>query len=150
MRRWIFVLFVTVGCDLDLDRPDLIDYRSPSCRGDAAEVGGTWTITGRGSRSGCDDENLNAPGLTLGSTELSVTQSDSALFSAGPSAGFFLSGEVEGLCVGFISEETWEDETLTYFFSGEVRDLTTIVGTFEGRGPEDCKTAGSFEIQRRP
>ena len=123
------------------------------------DVSGTWTITGRGERTGCAEALLNGDFSLDGMVPLQVRQTSSgqgtAVLTADPlnlvGVKFDFGGSVSESAVEFHTTETGRTEdgldyTLTFVFSGEAEG-TLISGDFTGPGPSSgCTASGTFEV----
>lgn len=121
----------------------------PTCNTFTEVFDGQWRISGSGSRSGCSDESLNVADFTLSSAPIVVEQTGGTLvLGAGASGGFDLSGEVRGRCLDFTTRETFDGQTITYTWTGEIEG-NTARGGFTGEGPRGCRSEGTFTIRRQ-
>jgi hypothetical protein len=139
------------GCDpfadFDVDDPD-----SRRCSGTDQVVEGTWVLSGEGRREGCIDENLNTDAFELRSLPIPVRQVDDALLldDDGLPGSFRLeSARVRGSCVDFTSVERFDGDTLSIEWRGEVEG-DRVVGSFEGTGPDGCRSEGNFQLRIDP
>lgn len=129
---------------------DLLEDEDPCLRElGTAQVGGTWRITGQGSRSACTEERFNADEMDIRSIPLEIKQEGEVLTLAGNIDGFtFSNGKVDGSCVSFttVEEARTPVNNLVFRWSGTVREDGLIVGSFDGEGPQSCVASGSFNI----
>jgi hypothetical protein len=114
-------------------------------------VGGTWAITGTGTRRSCGTDWLNVEGFRLESQAFVVAQNGNALHlqQAAASAAVqtaLSGGKVYGDCVEFRIQETGPFGHVSTHFKGSVVAPGFIAGTFKGTGPESCKTEGEFTL----
>ncbi len=66
--------------------------------------------------------------------------------------GFSLTGQVQGNCVTFQTQESTTEGTLSYSFTGSMQKddgERTISGSFNGSGPAGCTAAGDFTVTIR-
>ena len=118
------------------------------------EVDGTWSLSGRGSRSDCQDEVYEGEFVLGSNRQLVIAQAVDPLGPdtltlaqpISPAQGTFtLTGEVELSQVTFSTlEDTGTDRFSFRFFGGTTG--SRISGTFEGSGPQTCTSAGTFEV----
>jgi hypothetical protein len=148
----IFVLsllaIITTAC-VPLDDAAL-DGRDCRVSDGAASLGGSWTITGRGSRAECLDSRFNTESFEIDSAAFKVAQDElGGLSLAEPRAGFQLTdGSVRGVCLDFTTvEEIGEaEDNLIFEWAGEVRVDDSVTGTFTGQGPSGCVSSGTFTV----
>jgi len=125
----------------------------------SVDLGGSWTLRGSGSRSGCRDDSYDGK-FTLGtSVALRVVQDDENGSDAEnialaqpilfPGGSFDLNGSVSGICVDFSSIENGPQGEIVYRFSGTAADMGVIRGSFTGDGPRGCTTSGTFSASVR-
>lgn len=156
MRRWNAWLLLSLTGGLWACEPSNFqdDRPSPACSTGTAAVAGTWELSGAGARTDCDDPLLDADDVRIRSLGLTWLQNGEDLeLDPNPSFGpdfEWIDGMVEGSCVRFTTQESLGNgDRLRFRFDGELVDSDTISGTFEGTGPEGCRTEGNFEATRR-
>jgi len=127
-------------------------YESDPCGAYAGptDVSGSWSIDGRGTRSGCDDESLDGE-ITLRTgvffVEMDTTTGQISMSETVtvPGGTFTVSGTVEGTCADFSARETGSAGDFDFDFDGTVAN-NRISGDFTGSGPAGCYTSGTFEV----
>lgn len=148
---------LSAGCDWAGDS-DADSGASCNIAGEpAAQLGGTWSIEGSGSRTDCDQPGYDSESFELGVAGLDVRQSGADLWLASdpsPSGGSFsLSGRVDGACVTFETTERWEGKLRRYSFRGRLSaggwTNTKVRGSFTGSGSDGCEVDGSFSLSYR-
>ena len=118
---------------------------------DPDDVAGIWTLTGDGSREDCRDERYDTDELHLSSLPLHVEQDHDVLTLAEELAGFtFFDGRVDLFGVTFSTRETTDLGLITFRFEGQTHGTRQILGTFDGGGPESCRSRGSFAVYIQP
>jgi hypothetical protein len=115
------------------------------------DVAGRWTITGDGVLRGCDDERLNTESLRIQAVPFEVAQIDDTLEGRNlpqpPGGSFtFEQAAVNGERVSFTTIEESREASIALAFSGRVDSLGRIAGRFEGIGPGECESVGSFLV----
>jgi hypothetical protein len=139
------------GCDLLKGSPICDNTAAPQ------SVAGTWVIEGNGTRQNCTDPNLNddfslGPSAALKILESAQpapsTASDLLLMTL--RATFQLTGEAQGNCVNFDTQEMTSLGSIHYSFQGAVERHDKVSGKFTGRGPGTCTASGDFSIQLTP
>lgn len=147
----LLLVGAAAGCGV-LDEYTGGDNYDP-CRSDlgTAMVGGTWVISGEGERFDCEDPGLDVERFDLRSAPLVVAQDGRHLSLTPPvlppGVTFDLvDGRVTGTCVDFRTVERDPTGTVTFEFTGSFSG-GAVVGTFEGSGPDGCRTAGDFRIE---
>lgn len=144
-----FLTSATTSCN-GLSGGDPYDYDPCGSLAGPTDVSGSWSIEGRGTRSGCDDERLDGE-ITL-RTGVFVVEMDetSGQITMGetitvPGGSFTVSGTVDGTCVDFTAYETGSAGDFDFDFDGTVEN-NRISGDFTGSGPAGCYTTGTFEV----
>ena len=147
--------FAVWACDLSSDPSEGSPYDPCSTStGDDVQAGGTWTLTGNGTRSGCEDDKYDADNFRLTAQPLKVTQNDTSLqldTSGSPKLASFQlqNAYVNGKCVKFTTLESGSQGTIKYVFDGTMSSSgsNAVYGTFTGTGPTGCSAEGSFTLQ---
>jgi hypothetical protein len=127
------------------------DPFTPSgCSDDDATVGGSWVITGSGTRSHCRDAIYDGS-FSLRSTEsIPVEQEAGVLRLANPNelpdVDLSLAGTVSGCAVSLEIKERFEAGSLVYTFQGQLTELGDVSGSFTGEGPSGCTSKGTFRV----
>ena len=142
------------GCDEILNQ--ISDYDGDQTAPDfgttpTAQLGGSWTVTGDGSLTECDDPLYNIGGYTLSSLVLDVEQAgDGSLqvTNRNDQNGFaFSEAQVRERFVQFTITEGSGGQQVVLAFAGEVDDRENIRGTFSGEGPVGCTNQGNFSVE---
>jgi hypothetical protein len=140
-----------------------------------ADAKGRWTLHARGWRRGCSDERLNGR-LEIDVREFTVDGEPLATSDDNPSDTEFeadafverirraqymlvagadkpseleFSGFLNTCQVTFTLKEDLGNTFHTYTFDGFVESSFRIYGEFDGRGPNDCDSSGTFEVELR-
>lgn len=122
----------------------------PRCEGEPVIATGDWRISGEGVRRECDDPQLNAGGLRIASAAIPVRQTGDTLETDALEGFAFTNGRISRSCVVFTTIEGTGERRVTIDWTGDVLSPTRIEGTFTGRGPESCRTTGTFTVQIDP
>jgi hypothetical protein len=140
----------------------------------SSEATGRWTLTAKGTRSDCQDEDLNGDltlelrpffvegvPLTSDGTDQGVDvehEADAFVerirrsryrleISADQRTGFEFEGTSDTCKLDFlIREELKGDDYHEYEFHGFVAGPGNMYGTFTGHGPGRCQSEGRFDI----
>ena len=153
MTRWLraaLLVLLASACD-----PEDFGFRPEdalpdrTCVGAPVDMAGVWALSGRGRRSGCQDDLLNDPSFALRGEGIPVVQSDGRLSLAAEIPGFELTGRIRGACVEATTTETVEGRTTRYTWELVVDDAIgrEADGRFTGSGPGTCETEGTFTLR---
>lgn len=120
------------------------------------DVSGSWTLSGEGTWSDCDNGVEDDAPFEISSTTLTFAQTDEdgdgeneRLALDEDYEGFSLeNGRVMGTCVEFTTVEQDGGTQISFDFSGSYTSHGVINGTFEGEGPGRCNSSGDFELRR--
>lgn len=167
------VAALTLGaCDDDTTPEVSISCDLPT---NGSALAGEWTLRAEGKREDCDDrryegdlkiettmpvdvdvEALETPSSAASSDEQGpdafverILSGDYELSLTHAVDDFELEGRASQSCVTFTLTEALGKDKLTYSFDGEISDSDYIQGNFIGRGPKNCRVAGSFTVDIR-
>lgn len=173
---WLMLYVTAVALCGCLDDPDDGVGRRCDLSVNGNDLEGRWTLHASGQRLDCDDRRLEGD-LTLQTSmpvrvsaqaqaTTNAPTADEAEFEADAfvdrieRADFLIEGEdpegdgvrVRGSATGscflvHIEEELPDGDTLRYDLDGYITSRGTARGDFTGRGPEDCRTEGTFRLQ---
>lgn len=150
---------VWIGCVVGICACDLQEaVQRVECEVDRTNltVGGEWSLTGDGTRTGCADPIYDGPFELASDAPLAIEQfstrerADQIDYTENTTSSLFLSGSVEGSCVVFDVREAYDDKPVRYAFDGVAVSSDRIRGTFTGVGPGECRSSGTFLVDVAP
>jgi hypothetical protein len=148
-----FALSLLAGCVPLDDEDEWSQANTCNQRVENAQVQGSWSLSGTGEWSGCDNGVDDGESFELFTGALTVEQHEpttgetDTLSLSGQSADVEFSGTVRGECVNFETTEQSGGESTSFVFVGLYTSSGTIEGDFTGTGPGSCESSGDFEVR---
>ncbi len=155
MRGVWSVLVAAAAAACITDEADDPRSRLQQCRDEPADadLAGTWLLTGSGVRTGCSDSRFEGDFRIEASVGLVIAQQDNdpnadtlTLISPNDPAFTFFNAFVDGTCVELHIPETTSEGDLAFLFTGDAVDDGRVSGEFEGTGPQDRVSTGTFDV----
>ncbi len=145
---------MTLACSALLD--DLFSTNQESCGTVKVPVSGQWTVTGTGSRSGCNDRERDGDISLMNSRDWTVSEGPGGttlIIDTGSSSSRIEESSLNNACVTFRTREVIPGDSpgstviVTFDWEG-VKEASSniLLGTFTGDSTDGCSYDGRFEV----